>query len=121
MTVLGYAKLVELLTGSDEYAFEGHMVALGRNGLTPFRFAALQALARKRRATVSGVLAAIGEPQGGGSYRAVADFFENLHAERLLSKEAVGRRTYWSFAAQHAQFAAFLERCIPPTARRRSS
>lgn len=108
MTVLGYSKLVELLTGKNEYAFEGHMMVLVRHGLSHLRFSAFHALAIAERSTINGLLANIDAHQGGGTYRSVEEFFDRLAEEGILEKCAVGRRTYWQFSQKHKTFATYI-------------
>lgn len=108
MTVLGYSRIMQLLTGTDENEFENYMIILSRNAVSPLRMKVLQQLAAMKRATISNLLNSVKENSTGGTYKAILSFFKILEKEKILVRKERGSRTYWEFSVQCESFRLYL-------------
>ena len=71
MTVLGYAKIMQLLTGTNEYEFENYMVRISKHGLSKLRIEVLKELAKQERETIGTILKELKENTTGGTFKSI--------------------------------------------------
>jgi hypothetical protein len=98
MSVLGYSKIIELLTGIRDYELENALILLSKHKFSELRYNCLKSLAIAERSTIPSLLKAIKENTSGGTYLSINSFFSGLERDNILIRELKGRRTYWKFS-----------------------
>lgn len=97
MSVLGYSELLKEIYGITPESIESEISQLLKSKPNEKKIKILKNLAGKERATVSELLRGEKMPNTGGSFLAMTNFFLELEKLKILNKEEIGRRTYFSF------------------------
>lgn len=99
MSVIGYSELVKEIYGVTPESIEGELSLLFKTKVNGQKIMLIKRLAISgKRATVSELMIAEGMNNTGASFRVVRNFFDELVKLKILKKDNVGRRTYYSFA-----------------------
>lgn len=108
MSVLGYSKIIELLTGIRDYELENALILLSKHKFSGLRYNCLKSLAIAERSTIPALLNAIKENTSGGTYLTINKFFNGLEQDKILVRELKGNRTYWEFSSANETLKKYL-------------
>jgi Fe2+ or Zn2+ uptake regulation protein len=97
MSVIGYSELLKEIYGITPESLDNEISLLLKSKPTKEKVRLLKLLAASEKATVSQLLRSLKMNNTGGSFKTNRKFFEELVLLKILKKENVGRRTYYSF------------------------
>jgi len=97
MSVLGYSELMKKIFGITPKTLQGELSQLLKTKPTQKKIEVLRELASTKRATIGKLMKKKKMTYTGGSFNSMKTFFEELYQLKILQKEIIGRRTYYTF------------------------